>query len=67
MILNSLKEVNTLGDWAALGIRKHLEKILSHEPEVLQDKDPEELHQMRVGNAATAFGFKWVCARFEFT
>jgi CHAD domain-containing protein len=49
MILNTLKKVNTLGDWAALGIRKHLEKILIHEPEVLQDKDPEELHQMRVG------------------
>ncbi|MGB3535968.1 MAG: CHAD domain-containing protein [Microcoleaceae cyanobacterium] len=49
MILNSLKEVNTLGDWAALAIRKHLEKILIHEPEVLKDKDPEELHQMRVG------------------
>ncbi len=49
MILNSLKNVNTLGDWAALGIRKHLKKIISHEPEVLKDKDPEELHQMRVG------------------
>jgi CHAD domain-containing protein len=49
MILNPLKKVNTLGNWAALGIRKHLDKILIHEPEVIKDKDPEELHQMRVG------------------
>ncbi|MGB3401086.1 MAG: CHAD domain-containing protein [Microcoleaceae cyanobacterium] len=49
MIVNPLEKVNTLGDWAALGIDKHLQKILSHEPEVLKDKDPEELHQMRVG------------------
>jgi CHAD domain-containing protein len=49
MIVNTLEKVNTLGDWAALGIDKHLQKIISHEPEVLKDKDPEELHQMRVG------------------
>ena len=49
MILSSSEKVNTLGDWAAVGIRKHLNKIISHEPEVLKDKDPEELHQMRVG------------------
>ncbi|MEL7037481.1 MAG: CHAD domain-containing protein [Cyanobacteria bacterium J06592_8] len=45
----TVENVNTLGDWAALGIQKHLEKILQHEPEVLLDQDPEELHQIRVG------------------
>ncbi len=43
------QKVNTLGDWAAHGIGQHLQKVLKHEPEVLKDKDPEELHQMRVG------------------
>lgn len=45
----TVQKVKTLGDWAALGIQQHLEKVLKHEPEVLTDKDPEELHQMRVG------------------
>ncbi|MDY7019880.1 MAG: CHAD domain-containing protein [Cyanobacteriota bacterium] len=49
MTTTTVENVNTLGDWAALGIQKHLEKILQHEPEVLLDKDPEELHQIRVG------------------
>jgi CHAD domain-containing protein len=39
----------TFGDWANIAIAKHFNKILKHEDEVLQDKDPEELHQMRVG------------------
>jgi len=39
----------TFGYWAYLAIEKHFEKILKHEAEVLKDKDPEELHQMRVG------------------
>ncbi len=42
-------EAKTLGDWAYLAIAKHFDKILKHEAEVLADKDPEELHQMRVG------------------
>lgn len=40
---------NTLGYWAVQAIQKHLEKVISHESEVLKDNDPEELHQMRVG------------------
>lgn len=39
----------TFGDWAYVAIAKHYQKMLKHEPEVLKDKDPEELHQMRVG------------------
>ena len=49
MTTTTLDKVRTLGDWAALGIQQHLDKVLQHEPEVLTDKDPEELHQMRVG------------------
>lgn len=39
----------TFGDWGKLAVEKHFEKILKHETAVLEDKDPEELHQMRVG------------------
>ncbi|GBF80402.1 CHAD domain-containing protein [Aphanothece sacrum] len=42
-------EPQTFGDWAYLGIAKHFDKIIKHEIEVIVDKDPEELHQMRVG------------------
>lgn len=40
---------NTLGDWATLAIKKHSKKVLKHEADVLADRDPEALHQMRVG------------------
>jgi CHAD domain-containing protein len=39
----------TLGEWANIAIAKHTGKILKHEAGVLKDKEPEELHQMRVG------------------
>lgn len=42
-------EPKTFGDWAYLAIAKHFSKFLKHESGVLEDKDPEELHQMRVG------------------
>ena len=45
----SKREAKTFGDWAYLAIAKHYHKILKHESAVLKDKDPEELHQMRVG------------------
>ena len=38
-----------LKEWAYIAIAKHSRKILKCEAGVLQDKDPEELHQMRVG------------------
>ena len=49
MTVRTLTKTNTLGDWASLAINKHLAKVLKHENGVLKDKDPEELHQMRVG------------------
>jgi CHAD domain-containing protein len=42
-------KAQTFGDWARVAIDKHAHKMLKHEAEVLEDKDPEELHQMRVG------------------
>ena len=45
----SQEQAKTFGDWAYLAIAKHFQKILKHESGVLKDKDPEELHQMRVG------------------
>ena len=39
----------TLGNWASIAIEKHLKKILKQEVDVLSDRDPEALHQMRVG------------------
>lgn len=60
MIINAEPKTNTVGNWARLGIEKYLNKVLSHETAVLQDQDPEELHQMRVGmrrlrSAVTSF------------
>lgn len=54
-------KVKSLGDAATLAIEKFFHKILSHETEVLKDREPEELHQMRVGmrrlrSAVTGFG-----------
>ncbi|MDJ0660164.1 MAG: CHAD domain-containing protein [Crocosphaera sp.] len=42
-------EPKTFGDWAYIAVATHYNKFLSHENGVLEDKDPEELHQMRVG------------------
>lgn len=39
----------TLKEWAKIAIVKHSHKMLKYEAEVLKDKDPEDLHQMRVG------------------
>jgi CHAD domain-containing protein len=39
----------TLSDFAYEAIRKHYRKSIKHEAEVLDDRDPESLHQMRVG------------------
>ena len=47
--MNNSQEAKTLGDWAKIAIHQHYQKILKHEALVLKDKDPEELHQMRVG------------------
>ena len=39
----------TFGDLAYMAIAQYYKQILKHEAGVLKDKDPEELHQMRVG------------------
>ncbi|ELS04310.1 hypothetical protein Xen7305DRAFT_00040390 [Xenococcus sp. PCC 7305] len=39
----------TLKEWARIAIAKHCRKMLKYETGVLKDKDPEDLHQMRVG------------------
>ncbi len=44
-----LPKAKTLGEWAHLAIEKHFHKTLKHEEDVLKDRDPEALHQMRVG------------------
>ncbi len=50
MIVSDLKtQTKTLGNWASIAISKHLEKVVKHEKDVLKDKSPEDLHQMRVG------------------
>jgi len=45
-VMNAITE--TLGSRARKAVRKHYKKILRHEQPVREDKDPEELHQMRV-------------------
>jgi CHAD domain-containing protein len=52
----------TLEDFAHQAIAKHFKKFAKQEADVLQDKDPECLHQMRVGirrlrTAIQVFGF----------
>ncbi|HIK27263.1 MAG: CHAD domain-containing protein [Oscillatoriaceae bacterium SKW80] len=44
-----LPKAKLLGEWAYLAIKKHFHKILKHEDDVLKDRNPEALHQMRVG------------------
>lgn len=43
------EKINTFGDWAYLAVEKHFHKTIKHEEDVLKDKEPEALHQMRVG------------------
>ncbi len=47
--MNEVKPADTFGDWARAAIAKHSQKMVKHEAEVYEDKDPEGLHQMRVG------------------
>lgn len=49
MCSNKIMRKETTGTRAKKAIRKHYQKILQHEQAVLLDRDPEELHQMRVG------------------
>jgi CHAD domain-containing protein len=49
MTKSTALDPKTLGHWAYRAIEKHFQKTIKHETEVLKDKDPEALHQMRVG------------------
>ncbi|MBO1346849.1 MAG: CHAD domain-containing protein [Hormoscilla sp. GUM202] len=42
-------QTETLGDWAKLAIAKYFQKTIKYESDVLEDRDPEALHQMRIG------------------
>jgi CHAD domain-containing protein len=46
---SSESDAKTFGDWSYIAIAKHFKKTIKHEKEILKDKHPEELHQMRVG------------------
>ena len=46
---NLTHQATTFKYWAKVAIAKHFAKMLKHEAGVIEDKDPEELHQMRVG------------------
>jgi CHAD domain-containing protein len=46
--INIQHPAQIFGDWAAIAIAKHAHKIFKCEADVLKDKDPEDLHQMRV-------------------
>ncbi len=39
----------TVGELASASIQKHFHKSIKHKEEIFADKDPEPLHQMRVG------------------
>lgn len=49
MAVNTSLKQNTLSEWAYLAVEKHFHKSIKHEVDVIEDKDPEALHQMRVG------------------
>ncbi len=49
MKIPTQENAHSFADWGYLGIAKHFSKMLKHEVGVLEDKDTEELHQMRVG------------------
>lgn len=49
MDVQTRAQTETLGDWAQKAIGKHFQKTIKYESDVLKDRDPEALHQMRIG------------------
>ncbi|NMG10034.1 CHAD domain-containing protein [Brasilonema sp. UFV-L1] len=49
MTFATKQEIKTLGNYAYSAIQKHSQKTIKLETPVKKDKDPEALHQMRVG------------------
>ena len=47
--MSEQKQAISLKEWAYIAIAKHSRKIFKYESKVPQDKNPENLHQMRVG------------------
>lgn len=47
--MNDKDNTTSFKAWANMAIAKHANKIFKHEAKVIKDKDPEKLHQMRVG------------------
>lgn len=47
--MSEQRRLENFGDGAIAALNKHCQKMLNHEEAVYQDKDPEALHQMRVG------------------
>ena len=47
--MNDKDNTTTFKAWANKAIAQHADKIFKHEAKVIKDKDPEKLHQMRVG------------------
>ncbi len=47
--MSNKNQAVTLKEWAYIAIAQHTRKMLKYESRVLKDKDPENLHQMRVG------------------
>ncbi len=47
--MSDREQAVTLGEWANIAVSKHSRKIFKYEAGVLEDQDPEDLHQMRVG------------------
>lgn len=47
--MSSKDRAVTLEEWAYIAIAKHTRKMLKYESRVPKDKNPEDLHQMRVG------------------
>lgn len=49
MIIDMTTSANSFGARAVLAFSKYTEKIFKYQPRVLKDKDPEDLHRLRVG------------------
>ena len=47
--MNDKDNTTTFKAWANMAIAQHANKIFKNEAKVIKDKDPEKLHQMRVG------------------
>ncbi len=47
--MSDSNSVITLKELAHEAISKHSRRIFKHEAGVIKDRDPEDLHQMRVG------------------